>query len=67
MTSPDSVAWFRKYSGKILSGPDQGLSIRDVKAIAIKIGEQPFMGIECIRIGQFDAMEEMRQLRADHR
>src|SRR5436190_13677901 len=48
--------------GQDAQGFDQGGAVGDVKAVTIKVGEHPFVGVEGIGIGQLNPLLEMTEL-----
>ncbi len=42
---------------------DEGLPVRDIEAIAVEIGEHPFVGIEAVAVGKFQSGVSMAKFR----
>ena len=47
-------------------GLNQRLAVGDPEAVAVEVGEHPFMRIEVVAVGEFDAALQVAEFRAEH-
>src|SRR5579862_3262942 len=55
-----------KIFGQDAQGLNQRLAVGHPETAAVKVGEHPFMGIEVVAVGEFDAVLQMAKFGAEH-